>query len=212
VNPFLDISELTITCCNRQLDEVASEMVKELNRPAASTLASHLPLTQEVVTVFDVRRAAVEFSLLTDVGLRRRRKRMVLLWAPKTTPDATAIVDNLLDRNELVIARLSRRLDWKIITGQSLDRPEDQFPGFVFSYSEQMRAIRRTIATSREQNAWTYHSSGSPLPFERPTSRVRGEAGVRLSRDTIAEYFSACGYEIANSSFWESDELGVYLF
>lgn len=212
MNLFTQNPVLLFACINQTIDLVFPELMDSLNSsPSKGKLGNSLDFLSIKEAPFRAKELDFDPALVNNGVPDPTGQMRLLLWSPRTNPGATAFMSNLSDGMELQLHRLSRQVDWRIVTVRICDRHPDDYPGYSFCYYE-FRQRLRVIQVMKDTQKWVFVNEGQILQFENPACYQNKRIEDRLNRKIIAQYLMRLGHEVVRDDFWESDELAKLIW
>lgn len=207
MNPFRDYRKLRVTAIGAPLAEVVEFTRDTIN-------AAYAPKPPEDRQRIETKKVDLDFSLAyIDEPKGGADPLRAIFWAPKGSPNSTALMCNYPDGMQTTILFLSESSPYTWAHACIGDANEFAFPGCqFFVYSNYNSSSRWIAAQVEDAGRWEYYQSGSPLPFEKPEYGQRRRIRDRLNRAIVAEYMLAMGYDICSEDFWQTDELARFVW
>lgn len=194
MNPYHTFSNLMFSWVNAPANAVAEATLNCYNRPNAWSTRDEKG--QAIPNHFLSTMPTLSFPY-TDAPNALAPHRIVL-WEPRNTPATTVC---MLSSSGGPVD-LATKTPFRWIGCVVDDCPP--CPGYLFNYCQ--GNIRRNLAAIKEGRGWVFHALGPVQPFEDLECYKRRLVKDRLNRQIITEYMRRLGADIADDSFWQSDQ------
>lgn len=130
------------------------------------------------------------------------------LWTPANRSSGSVFMIDLHDGWHGVALTVSEQTNTPAMI-VCMTTPDDEYPSWSFSLYERGE-MRRHVQAFLDSDAWKFHTHGDPMPFENLDYYRRRRIRDRLSREILAEYLLALGWDIGDDRFWSSEEPAIY--